>query len=170
MNRSMTLEEFDLALQRYGGDLERWPPGARDHAVRLLAASSEAAAALREARAFEQYLRSNDPGADIDVERCAEISRRVLASTRVAVDGQARGRASRWRILPRLTPVRLPAVRFAASALTAAVLGLLAGQGLTQFGSDSRVDGLVVDAGSTGTDSGLAGLFRQPHLMTAELR
>jgi hypothetical protein len=42
----MTREQFLAALDRYGGDLQRWPPSLRGEAAAIVARDAKAAAAL----------------------------------------------------------------------------------------------------------------------------
>jgi hypothetical protein len=52
----MTRDEFDVGLDRYGGDLSRWPPTLRQQAEALTAADSRAAAALATAGRLDSLL------------------------------------------------------------------------------------------------------------------
>ncbi len=169
MNHGMTSEDFVLALERYGGDLSQWPRELAEAARDLLAQSPASATALDQARAFDAYLRANDPVAAIEPERCAKIIRRVMAQTH-AVSADRGSSVWRWRSLARVTaPVRVSALRFAATALTAATLGVLTGHGLTQF-TGGALGTFVAGSGVTATTSGLAALFHDPHTMIAELQ
>jgi hypothetical protein len=53
MEATMTREEFETALDRYGGDLSRWPPAVRTEAEKLTASDLQAAAALRAAQKLD---------------------------------------------------------------------------------------------------------------------
>lgn len=165
MNHHLTLEAFVLALERYGGDPDRWPSSLREAATELIATSPEAANALGRARALERILRAHDPAADIKPLRSAVVRERVLAATWTTALEPRSVRGGWWRVFLPSEPVRLPALRFAATALTAAVLGILAGQGLSQFGTLTPE---VVAPSDTQT--GLAAMFRPPLAMTVAVQ
>lgn len=52
----MTRSEFDTALDRYGGDLSRWPPELAREATSLVAGDADAGAALRAAQRLDVLL------------------------------------------------------------------------------------------------------------------
>jgi ferric-dicitrate binding protein FerR (iron transport regulator) len=52
----MTLEQFSAALDRFGGDLSRWPPPLRQEAETLIAADPLAARELDRAQQLESLL------------------------------------------------------------------------------------------------------------------
>ncbi|QNT69954.1 hypothetical protein [Defluviicoccus vanus] len=163
----MTSEDFVLALERYGGNLSRWPRELGEAARALLVQSPASGAALDHARAFDAYLRANDPAAAIEPERCVKIIRRVMAQTHTVSDDRGSS-VWRWRSLACVAaPVRVSALRFAATALTAATLGVLAGRGLTQV-TDGEMGAIVANSGVVVTTAGLAALLHQPQLMLAE--
>lgn len=161
MNDDLTLEAFVLALEQYGGDPDRWPPSLRAATTTLLATSPAAAEALDRARALDRLLHDNDPAADIDPASYRAVRQRVLVAIAERAAHARAARGAWWRVFLPSAPVRLPAVRFAATALTAAVLGILAGQGISQFGSVS-----TESVSSYETQSGLAAMFRQPLAIT----
>ncbi|MBV5336209.1 hypothetical protein JZU48_04275 [bacterium] len=57
----MTDDEFRMHLDRYGGDLERWPPAAARLGRRLLAQSPAAQALLDETALIERVLSESEP-------------------------------------------------------------------------------------------------------------
>lgn len=52
----MTRDEFDAGLDRYGGDLSRWPAALREEAAVLTAADADAAAALQAAQRLDALM------------------------------------------------------------------------------------------------------------------
>lgn len=162
MRKPMTLEEFVLALERWGAALDRWPPSMRESAATLLAASPKAADALQRAQALEDHLRSNDPAARITSARCAAVNRRIIAAIVPTAATSHRAQEPWWRLFLPSAPVRLPVMRFAATALTVAVLGVLAGRGITQANNAAVTAFSSVDA-----EAGPAAMFSRAPMLTA---
>lgn len=109
---TMSQSQFDDGLDRYGADLDRWPPALRSEAVRLIEISAEARASRDAMAAVESFLRSTAHRAKPPVDAVA-------------------ARAIRHR---QIRPAR-PATRraaWAAAAATALFLGLVIGNVLPQ--------------------------------------
>ena len=83
-------DAFQDALDRYGADLEKWPPKARARAESWLAGSSQARELLAEARRLDDVLRADRPGAS--AKRHA-LRQRILSavSERAGSTSQGRG-------------------------------------------------------------------------------
>jgi hypothetical protein len=74
----MTRDQFEAALDRYGGDLSRWPPMLRADAETLVGTDGEAAAALRAARRLDALLAEATAPATVD----AALVGRIVARNR----------------------------------------------------------------------------------------
>lgn len=60
----MTVKELTHAADRYGADLNRWPPPLQEHARTLLSQSPPAQAILEKARALDQLIEAASRHAD----------------------------------------------------------------------------------------------------------
>lgn len=110
----MTLEEFRRLSVAWGGDVERWPAGARADAVRLVESSAEAAALVADAGRFDGVLVAARPRiADERTERL--IGRVATAVAAASAQAPRPGLLRRWL---------MPATSFASAAVVGIGLGL----------------------------------------------
>lgn len=107
----MTRDQFIAALDRYGGDLTRWPPALRQNADVLIAADSNAAADLETARRLNALLAEAVVPSQVD----AALIGRILSH----------GRARRDETI--LRPTRRLAGLASAAMLATVMIGFVAG-------------------------------------------
>jgi hypothetical protein len=69
----MTRDQFDAALDRYGGDLSRWPGALRQEAEALIADDSAAAAELQRAQRLDALLAQATAGSRVDAATIGRI-------------------------------------------------------------------------------------------------
>lgn len=128
----MTESDFEAALDRWGGDLDRWPAAAAAEARALIATDPRAAAALTAARRLDDHL------AALETHRApAGLAARIQARVPVEVGG---GSATLDRLLGWLSasgwrPAALGLLLLAAGY----VAGLAAGEAMDQELADDVV-------------------------------
>jgi hypothetical protein len=76
-DKPMTLEEFELLLDRHGANLARWPADSAATAKRLIADSSAARSLLAESSALDELLGDALPAATLST---GAVRSRILAS------------------------------------------------------------------------------------------
>lgn len=123
----MTRDEFDAGLDRYGGDLSRWPPALRQQAEALAAADSQAAAALTTAGRLDALL--------------AEVA--ASEATDAALIGRivSRGRQTQRETV--LKPTRRLAAWAAAGVAATLMAGFIAGALVPADQSNDAIAGLM---------------------------
>jgi len=123
----MTRDEFDAGLDRYGGDLSRWPPALRQRAEALTAADSQAAAALTTAGRLDTLL--------------AEVT--ASEATDAALIGRivSRGRHTQHETV--LKPTRRLAAWAAAGVAATLAAGFIAGALVPADQSNDAIAGLM---------------------------
>jgi hypothetical protein len=104
-DKPMTIEEFELLLDRHGADLARWPADSAATAKRLIADSSAARSLLAESSALDELLGDALPAATLST---GAVRNRILA----AVEDAATHSMFGWlKFGPRLLrPVAIGAV------------------------------------------------------------
>lgn len=132
---SMTLEDFEDALDRFGGDLARWPKSARRAAEALLEQDARAGLLLREAQEIDAALA---PGAAPQAapELTDRIMQRVAQHEVAEQNRQAEVSARRigvaW-LLRLLSPASWPIPREIVAIGCGTAVGLLVGLALTSY-------------------------------------
>ena len=126
----MTLEKFEMLIERYGTDLTRWPKAAGRDAQALLGVSIEAKAALAAAARLDAWLRAHDPAAAVGEDRMA----RLMAAVNARID---RPQARSWWQRPTYGLGVPPgmfrlALQFGAPVAAAALLGVFVDELLPQ--------------------------------------
>jgi hypothetical protein len=118
-DKSMTLDEFELQLDRYGANLDRWPVESASRAKRLVADSSGARSLFAESRALEMLLDDALPAATLST---GAVRNRILAAV---TEQTAKPHMFAWlNVSPRLLrPVAI------AAAVIPLVLGYAIGVG-----------------------------------------
>jgi hypothetical protein len=125
----MNDRQFDDALDRYGGDLAKWPDRWRRTALEWVERSPSAAARLAAARALDAFVKTNDPAATVDDVRAARLVDRVVGRLGRQVEEPVR-LGDRVR---HLLTVKGLVYRYVIPAATAAVLGGLVGADLPTY-------------------------------------
>lgn len=135
----MTRNEFDTAIDRYGGDLSRWPPELARAAKTFADADAEAAAALRAAQRLDGLL--------------AEVAEPTPADAALIGRIVAHQRANR-----RETELR-PTRRLAAWASAAAALMLMTGFAAGAVVQPDDSSDTIAELMFSGYDEGIGGDF-----------
>jgi hypothetical protein len=119
----LDLSRFEDLVDRYGGDLEKWPADLRADAEAFCAGSDEAAEMCAAARRLDALL-----AAPSDVRVSPALAERILAAAPKPVPEPRMARTSRPRpsLLERLWPFG-PVWRPAAALAGAALLGVIFG-------------------------------------------
>ena len=133
----MTHDQFENALDRYGNDIDSWPPTLRDIARGLLAESPRAVAMWRQASQIEAVLRAHDPGLRVPPEQV----RRVLDAVMTRIDHQERRPRPLYLRLLDALQIQVGSVNWAPRLAASVVIGL--GVGL-MAGSAGLMEGAVV--------------------------
>lgn len=131
-NNSITLEEFELLLDRHGADLSRWPAHSAAAAEHLIAYSSAARSLLAESNALDELLDDALPAATLST---GAVRSRILAAI---AEETATPRFFEWlKLGPRmLRPV----------AIAAAIIPLALGYAMgVDYGSGGVIDDLASD-------------------------
>jgi hypothetical protein len=123
----MTRDEFEAGLDRYGGDLSRWPPALRREAEALAAADGQAAAALDAAKRLDALI------AEVAAPETADAA---LIGRIVSHDRQRRSEAE-------LRPTRRLAAWAVAGAVATLMLGFVAGALIPADQSSDAIAGLM---------------------------
>jgi hypothetical protein len=89
-DKPMTLDEFESLLDRYGADLDRWPPEHALHARLLIATSGDARVLLAEASTIAMLLDEALPAATLST---GAVRSRILAAV---ADEAAKPRMFAW--------------------------------------------------------------------------
>jgi hypothetical protein len=137
MEGTMTRDEFNAGLDRYGGGLSRWPPALAREAEALVAADMQAAAELQAAVRLDALLMQVTAPAPVD----AALIGRIVA----------RGRAGRGETA--LRPTRRLAGWVSAAAAVMLMTGFAAGAVVPPDESNDAVAALLFSA----TDEDLGG-------------
>lgn len=119
---------LELALDRYGSDLTRWPPDLAAEAQAELARSDAFRKALAREGAFDALIRNADPARRIDPAALARVEAMVMAKLPAA----RRDHAPRWLgwLADALSPDWGWQRSLAAMLVLAAMLGMAAGSAL----------------------------------------
>jgi len=137
----MTINDLEQALERYGGDLRRWPEALRVDAARLIATDADAARIAATAERLDGLLAEAVAPLPVDAAFIGRI---------VGQAGTGHGH------LAREAPLR-PTPRFAAFAGAAMVVflaaGYVAGLILPSTDSDDLYAGLMFGNSQTVTDT-----------------
>jgi len=133
----MTRDQFDAGLDRYGGDLSRWPPALRQQAEALTAADSQAAAALTAARRLDTLL--------------TEVAAPTAADAALIGRIVSRGRQARSETV--LKPTRRLAAWATAGVAATLMIGFIAGALIPADQSNDAIAGLMF----TGTVDDIGG-------------
>ena len=127
----MNLEAFEDALDRYGGDLSRWPDELRNAAEALLQTEDQARSLLRAAQELDAVLAA-DPLPAVDAGLADRIMQRVaeheVGTENVRAERFARRADRHW--LRRLVPT-IPKELVAVACGT--IIGILVGTALMDF-------------------------------------
>jgi len=123
----MTRDEFDAGLDRYGGDLSRWPPALRQQAEALTAADSQAAAALATAGRLDALL--------------AEVATSEAADAALIGRIVSRGRQAQRETV--LKPTGRLAAWAAAGVAATLMIGFIAGAVIPADRSNDAIAGLM---------------------------
>ncbi len=140
----MTYDEFEQALDRYGGNLERWPAAARAGARALADKDASAARLLAQAERLDALL--------------AETARPVALDA-ASLGGIIAGiRTDRHREIAVKPTRRLAAWSGAAMAAFLAI-GFVIGLAMPETQDDASLAGLVFGTGTTTVDTSSGGLL-----------
>lgn len=108
---TMTVQEFDDGLLRWGSDMTQWPPTERRAAEELLAASSEARALFADERALDTA---------VATALAVDPPPHVAAAVRVALDERRQDGILAWLLRP--TPLVAGAAAALGIGIAAAIL------------------------------------------------
>jgi hypothetical protein len=141
------LQAFEAHLDRFGGDVARWPAAAAARYLPLVEADPAAARLLAEARALDRLL---DRAPVPEAERREALAQRIVAAARADGVPQASIPTPRDRVVafpgPKAKPARRPARRdWQAAGLLAAslLLGIFVGVNGTFDGAISGLTNLA---------------------------
>ena len=123
----MTRDEFDAGLDRYGGDLSRWPPALRQQAEALTADDNQAAAALAAASRLDSLL--------------AEVAASEAADAALIGRIVSRGRQAHGETV--LKPTRRLAAWVTAGVAATLMAGFIAGALIPADQSSDAIAGLM---------------------------
>jgi len=119
---------LDLALDRYGSDLTRWPPDLAAEAEAELARSEAFRKALARENGFDALLRAADPARRVDTAALVRVQAMVMANLPPA----RRDRTAGWLgpLVEALSPGWGWQRSLAAMLVLAAMLGMAAGSAM----------------------------------------
>ncbi|CAN5216278.1 hypothetical protein BH10PSE9_BH10PSE9_23780 [soil metagenome] len=134
----MTLNEFEIALGRYGGELARWPEAERGAAEALVAADPAAAKLLAQEQQVGSLLRRMHD----ESQAQAPIDSATLGRIIAGIDARARPQRP-------LRPTRRLAA-FAGAAMAASLMiGYVAGVALPASDGEDTLAGLMFGSSSS---------------------
>jgi hypothetical protein len=143
-NRAMRIDEFERALDRYGGDVAKWPDGPRAEAEALMASNADAAAHAARAARLDGLLSETVRPTPVDAALIGKIVAGLDNGARPGVMLHPTPRLAAWA---GAAMIAFLSAGYAAGLMLPASQGEDTFAGL-MFGSGFATDSETADAGS----------------------